>query len=121
MNKQITAWLAAILTTACVGASILAIGGAAIFNKSSVPITNAPAEISQVSSSSSSQQAQIDQLQGLISQYQQREQQLQQNLDQANVKLAQDQRMLEQVQTLLLALEQRGLISITSDGRIFIN
>ncbi len=128
MKKQVMALLAALIMTACVGVSIFAIGGAALINKNGVPVANSVSQASEISSVSSSQQDQIAQLQDLVSQYQdreqqyqQREQQLQEQLSQANTQVQQDQQMLQQVQILLSALQQRGMIKITNDGRIFIN
>ena len=120
--------LIALFVTACVGASIFAIGGAALVNKNVIPASNSPAQASNASIVNSAQQTdQVGQLQGLISQYQdreqqyqQREQQLQQELAQANAQIQQDQQTLQQVQTLLGALQQRGLIRLTNDGRIVI-
>ncbi len=128
MKKPILASLVALLMTACVGISIFAIGGAALLNKNGVTASNSQPQASEISNVSSSSQTQIDQLQNLIvqyqdheQQYQQREQQLQDQLAQANTQIQQDQQMLQQVQALLSALQQRGLITVTNDGRIFIN
>ena len=128
MKKQFMAAFVALLITACVGASIFAIGGAALLNKNGVPVSNSVSQVSEISNTTLSQTDQVAQLQDLISQYQdheqqyqQREQQLQEQLAQANAQVQQDQRMLQQVQNLLGALQQRGLITITNDGRIVIN
>lgn len=120
--------LIALVVTACVGVSIFAIGGAALINKNGVTAANSPAQASNVSAvTSSGGSDQVNQLQSLISQYQDREQQyqqraqqLQQQLTQANAQLQQDQQTMQQVQMLLSALQQRGLIRLTSDGRIII-
>ncbi len=128
MKKPFMAILIAFLVTACVGASIFAIGGAALVNKNGVQASNLPAQAGKVSAATTSQQSdQINLLQSLVSQYQdreqqyqQREQQLQGQLDQANAQLQQDQQTMQQVQTLLSALQQRGLIRLTDDGRIVI-
>ena len=128
MKKPMIASLIALLMTACVGASIFVIGGAALLNKNSVAPSSSPAQLSQVSNVSSSNQTQIDQMQNLINQYQdhekqyqQREQQLQDQLAQANAQVQQDQQMVQQIQSLLAALQQRGLITVTNDGHILIN
>lgn len=129
MKRSISAILVGLLITACVGVSILGIGGAALFNKNGVPSASSPAQVSSSSGANSPQQvSQSDQAQNLISQYQdheqqykQREQQLQAELAQANAQIQQDQQTIQQFQNLLSALEQRGLIRITNDGRIFIN
>ena len=128
MKKPFMAVLIALLVTACFGASIFAIGGAALVNKSGVPVSNSPAQAADVSAANLSQQAdQVAQLQSLISQYQdheqqyqQREKQLQDQLAQANAQVQQDQQTMQQVQMLLSALQQRGLIRLTNDGRIII-
>jgi len=129
MKKQFVAILIAILMTACVGTSLFAIGGAALFNKNGVPVADSPSQVSLISDTNSSQGVdQVTELQNLISQYQdheqqyqQREQQLQEQLSLANAQVQQDQEMIQQVQMLLAALQQRGLITITGDGRIRIN
>ena len=130
MKKQFMAILAAILMTACLGASIFAIGGAALVNKNGTTAANSTSQLASISGSGSnaSQQDQVAQLQSLVSQYQdreqqyqQREQQLQQQLSQANAQVQQDQQVLQQVQVLLATLQQRGNITVSGDGRIFIN
>ena len=128
MKKQVMAALIALLMTVCVGAAIFAIGGAALVNKNSVAVVNSPVQGGvQAAQVSDQTGAQVAQLQDLVSQYQQREQQyqqreqdLQQQLAQANDQVQRDQQMVQQVQMLLGALQQRGLIQITNDGRILI-
>ena len=128
MKKPFMAVLIAFVVTACVGASIFAIGGAALINKNGAQASNSPDQASGVSAATTSQQSdQVNRLQSLVSQYQdreqqyqQREQQLQGQLDQANAQLQQDQQTMQQVQSLLSALQQRGLIRLTNDGRIVI-
>lgn len=129
MNKSMIAILIAFLITACVGAFIFVIGGAALFNKNGVTAANSPVQASNVASVSTSQQTdQVAQLKSLVAQYQdrekqyqQREQQLQDQLNQANTELQQAQETIQQARMLLNALQQRGLIRITNDGQIFIN
>jgi uncharacterized protein HemX len=119
MTKQISAMLAALLITVCVGAAIFAVGGVALLNRNGAAPANSQVQTSQISASSSSQD--VQQLQQLVSQYQAREQQYKQQLDQANSQLQADQRQMQQVQLLLMALQQRGLITITNDGQVVIN
>ena len=129
MKKSMIATLIALLMTACVGVSIFVIGGAALLNKNSSPTVNSPVQAQNASNVNVSQQTdQVAQLQNLISQYQdrekqyqQREQQLQNQLSQANTQLQQAQQTIQQAQMLLEALQQRGVIRVTSDGRVFIN
>jgi peptidoglycan hydrolase CwlO-like protein len=128
MKKQLIALLAALLTTACVGGSMLAIGGVALFNPNGTTPANSQVQAAQVIDTSASQQSQIQQLQALVSQYQAREQQYQardsqyqQQLDQANAQIQGAQQQMQQIQALLNALQERGLITVTADGRIYIN
>ena len=128
MKKQLIAILAALLMTACVGGSMLAIGGVALFNPNGTIATNSQAQAAQAVDTSTSQQPQIQQMQALIAQYQTRDQQYQaresqyqQQLSQANSQVQQAQQQMQQIQALLNALQERGLITVTSDGRIFIN
>jgi len=132
MKKQFIALLAALLMTACVGGAMLAISGVALFNPNGTVAANSQAQVvdpnSNQQSQNSNQQSQIQQLQNLVAQYQTRDQQyqareaqLQQQLGQANVQVQQSQQQMQQIQALLNALQQRGLITLTSDGRIFIN
>ena len=109
MKKPFMAILIAFVVTACVGASMFAIGGAALMNRNGVTASNSRGEADQIA-----------QLQSLVSQHQDREQQLQEQLSQANAQIQQDQQVLQQVKTLLGALQQRGLIRLTDDGRIVI-
>lgn len=130
MKKSMIAVLVSLLMTACVGAAIFTIGGAALLNKNGSPVSNSPVQAVQVSNSNSAstqQTDQIAQLQSLVSQYQdrekqyqQREQQLQTQLAQANSQIQADQEVVQQARDLLSALQQRGLIQITNDGRILI-
>ena len=128
MKKSVTAILAAFLMTACVGTAMLGVGGVAFFNKAGVTPVNSQAQISQSSSTVLDNSAEIKQLQDLVVQYQSREQQYKQReqqygdqLSAANNQLQAAQQQLQQVQLLLMALQQRGLITITNDGRVFIN
>jgi uncharacterized protein YlxW (UPF0749 family) len=127
MNKRLTAFLAAAISTACIGVAILAVGGAALFNPNGTAVAQSPAQAAALSSGSSSQ-AQVQQLQSLVAQYQQREQQYQQREQQLEKQIAdqnsqvqQAQQQMQEVRSLLMALQQRGLITVTDEGRIFIN
>jgi uncharacterized protein YlxW (UPF0749 family) len=129
MNKSLIAIMAALMITTCVGVGIFAIGGAALFNKNGTTASNSPAQATSSAAvlNSPQQSSEIAQLQNLVSQYQarekqyqQREQQLQSQLNQANAQVQADQQSVQQAQMILSALEQRGVIRITSDGRIFI-
>jgi uncharacterized protein YlxW (UPF0749 family) len=118
MNKSIPALLAAFVMTFVIGVAILAVGGNALLNSNGVSISNSPAAAS--SSVSADQSAQIQDLQNQIAQYQAREAQYQTQLNQAADRIRTDEAQMQQFQMVLLALQQRGLITI-DDGRIFIN
>lgn len=128
MKKSVKAVLAAFVITLCVGASIFAVGGAALFNRRGTVAANSPSQQAATSISDPvSQTSQTAQLQGLVTQYQdrekqyqQREQQLQSDLAQANAQIQSDQQIIQQTRMLLAALQQRGIIRVTDDGRIFI-
>jgi TolA-binding protein len=128
MKKSTIAVLVALFITACVGAPMFAIGGAALLNKNGSPVSNSPVKAVNVSNAASAQQTdQLAQLQSLVSQYQdhekqyqQREQQLQDQLAQANSQIQADQEVVQQARAVLSALQQRGIIQITNDGRILI-
>ncbi len=103
--KRVQALVAAFVMTGLVALCMLAVGGAALLNRNSVPVSDSPNAPSAVSASADpSTQAQVAQLQNEIAQYQQQ--------------LNQDNAQLQQYQDLLTALQQRGLIRILSDGTI---
>lgn len=128
MKKPIVAAIIALFITACIGAGMFSIGGAALLNKNGVTAANSPAQsVQPVSLNNVQQSDQVAQLQSLISQYQehekqyqQREQQLQDQLAQANAQIQSDQQLLQQAQALVQALRERGIIRI-DNGRIFLN
>lgn len=128
MKKPFLAVLIALLVTACLAAPMFAISGAALINKNGIPASDSPpGPPGSTEMSPAGQGDQVRQLQSLLAQYQdreqqyqQREQQLREQLTQANAQIQQDQRAFQQVQVLLEALQQKGLIQLTADGRILI-
>jgi len=128
MKKPMIAALIAILMTACVGAAMFTIGGAALVNKNGTTAANSVDQSVQTVSLNTAQQSdQVAQLQNLVSQYQdrekqyqQREQQLQDQLNQANAQVQSDQQVIQQARSLVQALQERGIIRI-SNGQIFLN
>lgn len=128
MNKQFVAVLAALLMTGCIGGSMLAIGGVALFNPGGTTTTNSNVQASQAVDTNSASQTQIRQMQDLISQYQARELQYQaretqykQQLEQGNTQIQQAQQQMQQIQILLNTLQEHGLITEGSDGSIYID
>ena len=128
MSKHAAALAAAVLISICAAVAIFAIGGAALLNRSGVKAANAGAKGAGVSDAAIVQRTQLEQMQVQIlqyqareEQYQQREQQYQQVLDEAQSKVQAAQEQSQQLQSLLNELQQRGLITIGSDGSIIIN
>ncbi len=135
MKKQLTAFVAAIFITMCIATGIFVVSGVAYANTNGTQAANTP---SQSASTTGGQgvstdvnasnvvgqvqiQQQIQQLQSLVAQYQQREQQYQAQVTQANTQLAAAQQQLQQYQSLVNFLQQRGIITITSGGQVYVN
>lgn len=116
MKKQIPALIATILVISFLAIAMGATSVSALTNINGTPNSNNSSGTSLVSN-----QTQTDQFQARIVEYQQRELQYQQLLanDQSQIKQAADQ--VSQIQKLLFALQQQGLISIHNDGTISIN
>ena len=123
MRKKIIAFVVAFVITGIVAVSMLVVGVNAAFNKNSVAVSNSPAQAALQSSvnSSASPQDQIAQLQSLVNQYQAREQQYQAQLQNAQTQVTQAQQEMQTMQQLLNFLQQRGIISIDSQGNITVN
>ncbi len=138
--KRLQGIIAATLTTLVVSLGMLVIGANAATNTNVVPVSNSPAQAAQASLVSNSaantsaqtaqsnaqaqqinaMQAQIDQLQNQIKQYQSREQQYQAEIKSQAQKLNDANQQANTFQQVLMALQERGLIQITRDGRIFV-
>jgi peptidoglycan hydrolase CwlO-like protein len=124
--KRLQGLVAATLITLVVGFGMVAVGVNAASNTDSVPVSNSPVQASLASASTAPDpaqaqvQAQINQLQDLIKQYQSREQQYQAELSKLSQQLSDANTQVNQLQQVLMALQERGVIQITRDGRIFI-
>jgi septal ring factor EnvC (AmiA/AmiB activator) len=129
--KKVQAFIAAFIVTVLVGIGIFTIGSDAVAKARSSPAqtqasTVAPAsDVTVNTASATDAAAQIAQLKQLIAQYQSREKQYQAELAQANQQISQTNQQLseagQQVQNLqgvLEALQERGIIRIQSDGTI---
>jgi hypothetical protein len=126
MSKQFGALLAAVLITGAIVLSMFVVGANAMTNQNGVAVSNSPAAASAAasktaSSSSTSDQALIAQLQAQVAQYQSREQQYQAALNSDNQQLSQAASQQQMIQQLLTYLQQRGVISIDSQGNIYVN
>lgn len=120
MKKQHTALLAAFLVTVCMAAGMFLISGSALMNKNSLPVADSPAEATATAQVKSAEEAQIQQLQTLVAEYQTRETQYQSELQNAGRQLEQANAEIRQYEMLLMALQNRGLIMVDSNGRITI-
>lgn len=120
MKKRLPALLAAFLITIFITIAMGAVSVNALFNPNSVAASDRPGEAATNSSTSSLEQAQIQQLQARINEYQQREQQYQSQLQNAQQQLQQAQLQIQQFQQFILALQSRGVIQIQEDGSVII-
>lgn len=102
--KQVQALIAAVLITGMVALGMLVVGLNAALNTNTAPVSDSPA-------SASSGGALADPPQGAIAPDQAQLNALQQQLDQANARLQQDESILN-------ALQQRGIIQILPDGTV---
>jgi chromosome segregation ATPase len=147
MMKRFQGFVAATLVTFIVGFGMVAIGVNAASNTDSVPVNNSPASASSAQTSAANTsgkivnisntvadqsqaqavQGQIKQLQDTLKQYQDREKQYQSREQQYQTELAKVTQQMndaaaqaDQLQQILVALQQRGVIRISDDGRISI-
>ena len=122
MRKQLIAFIAAILITGTVALSMFVVGANALANQNGTVASNSPSSQVTVattgSPTTSSDQAQIAQLQSLVAQYQSREQQYQTALNTDNTQLTQAASEMQTIQQLLAYLQSRGIIQIDSQGQI---
>ena len=122
MRKQIIAFLAAMLITGSIAMSMLVIGVNAMTNQNGTSVSNSPASAVAAGSTSdtSNQAQQIAQLQSEIAQYQARDQEYQVALSSDNQQLAQAASELQMIRQLLAYLQSHGLITIDSQGQIYV-
>jgi hypothetical protein len=120
MKKQHTALLVAFAVTICMGAGMLLVSGSALLNKNGLSVANSPAQATATAMVMSAEQAQIQQLQNLVKEYQTREVKFQSELQSAGQGLQQANDQLRQYQMLLAALQNRGYITVNSNGQIIV-
>ena len=127
--KRIQGLIAATFITGIVAVGMVGIGANAISNPNSVAVSDSPAKTAQTaqaasgaatSAASDQTTAEINQLQSLIKQYQSREQQYQTEIKSLSQKLSDANAVADQAQQILQALQERGIIQITQDGRILL-
>ena len=121
MRKQIGALLAAILITGAIAMSMVVVGANAMTYQKGTAVSNSPASVAAAgSTTASSDQAQIAQLQSLVAEYQAREQQYQAALKSDNDQLTQSASEVQMIQQLLAYLQSHGLIQIDNQGQIYV-
>jgi hypothetical protein len=129
--KRLQGLMAAMLITFLAAFGMVAIGLNATANADSVPVSDSPAQAAAAQvvnvSNAGADQAQNQQLQDTLKQYQAREKQYQAREKQYQTELAKVSQQLndataqaDQLKQILMALQQRGVINISEDGRISI-
>jgi uncharacterized protein YlxW (UPF0749 family) len=123
MRKQLVALFAAMFITGLLAMSMVVIGVNAMTNQNGTAVSNSPVSTATAGStaSNSDQAQQIAQLQAQVAQYQAREQQYQAALESDNQQLTQAASEIQTIQQLLTYLQNNGLISINSQGQIYVN
>lgn len=133
--KQLQAIVASIVVTGLIACVTVVIGGSALFSRPAVSVSAATNAETVSSNAAPDASADTAQLRDLVNQYQGREQQLRAQLadvnkqldekdaqlSQANAQLDGANQQIQQFQNLLEALQERGIIQITGDGRIRIS
>jgi peptidoglycan hydrolase CwlO-like protein len=123
--KRLRGLIAATFITGIVALGMVGIGVNATTNPNSVAVSDSPAKAAQtaqavIGAASDQFTAEINQLQNLIKQYQSREQQYQTEIKSLSQKLSDANATADQAQQILQALQERGIIQITRDGRILL-
>ncbi len=118
MTKKFQALIAAVLITAMVGMGMLVIGVNALLNTNTVPVQNAPGASAPQVQAAGQPAANTANVQN--QQYQDQINQLQSQIQDLNNQLDQSNQQVQQLQSVLTALQQRGVIRIMPDGRILI-
>lgn len=111
MKKHLSAIITAIIITSVVGLGIFVIGVGAITNTNTVPLQNSPnASLSGASNNttgtSANSSTQVQQLQNEVTTLQSQ--------------LNQEGQIIQQYQSLLVVLQQRGIITIDRNGNIYL-
>ena len=116
-KKTFPALVAALSMTVFIGLAVIALGLNAFFNQN-VSVAHAA---NQPDPQTIADQSTIQNLQATISQYQQRENQYQGELQQAADQNNQISQQNQQYQQLVQALQNAGILQITSDGQVFVS
>ncbi len=111
MKKHLSAILAALVITGVIGFGIFTIGVNALTNKNTVPLQNTPGSSTTTTGSTSTSNSG-----GTTTNVQQ----LQQEVSSLQSQLSQATQVLQQYQSLIQALQQRGIIVVDQNGNIYV-
>ncbi len=111
MKKHLSAILAALVITGVIGFGIFTIGVNALTNKNTVPLQSTPGSASAGTSSTTASGTA-----GTTT----NAQQLQQEVSSLQSQLSQATQVLQQYQSLIQALQQRGIIVVDQNGNIYV-
>jgi peptidoglycan hydrolase CwlO-like protein len=111
MKKHLSAILAALVITAVIGFGIFTIGVNALTNKNTVPLQNTPNSVATTGSTTAADPPSTTTT---------NVQQLQQEVSSLQSQLNQATQVLQQYQSLIQVLQQRGIIVVDQNGNIYI-
>jgi TolA-binding protein len=114
--KHISAIFTALVITTIIGLGVAVIGVSAIANTNTVPIQSSR----NTSSTGNGIVSTSDQVDGTSGSDSPQEKQLQQQVSDLQSQLSQASQVVQQYQSLLLALQQRGIIQIDRNGNIYV-
>jgi uncharacterized protein YlxW (UPF0749 family) len=114
--KHVSAIITAVLITTIVGLGIIVIGVNALTNKNTVALQNSP----NTSISGNSLTNTSDNSNGASASTSSEVQQLQQQVSDLQSQLSQENQVIQQYQSLIVALQQRGVIRIDQKGNIYL-
>lgn len=117
--KHASAITTALIITAVIALGIMVVGVSAFTNKNVVPLQNSPNASSANTGTSSNANSSANTAQSSGSTSSQI-QQLQQQVNDLQNQLNQASQIIAKYQNLLLVLQQRGVISIDSNGNIYL-
>ena len=112
MKKHLSALLAAVLITTVIGFGIFVIGVNALSNHNTVPLQNTPGSASSATTNTTNASDPPAANASV--------QQLQQEVTTLQSQLSQASQVVQQYQSLIQVLQQRGVIVIDQNGNIFI-
>jgi peptidoglycan hydrolase CwlO-like protein len=114
--KHVSAIITAFVITAVIGLGIMVIGVSALTNTNTVPLQNSPNASQSGNNVSNTGITAATPLTSTSSDVQQ----LQQQVTDLQAQLSQAGQVIQQYQSLILVLQQRGVISIDQNGNVYL-